>query len=78
MLREGLRHPKTLDLMARLGINRREAIGLLDLLFDWCIDYAARGDIGKWNNGVIAGAVDWNGDAERSHSGTGLAAVLRI
>ena len=64
MRREGLRHPKTLDLMARLCISRREAIGLLDLLFDWCIDYAVRGDIGKWNNGVIAGAVDWTGDAD--------------
>lgn len=64
MKREALRHPKTLDLMARLGINRREAVGLLDLLIDWAIDYAPRGDIGKWSNGVIAGAVDWNGDAD--------------
>lgn len=63
MKREGLRHPKTLDLMARLSINRREAIGLLDLLFDFAMDYAPRGDIGKWGDGVIAGAVDWIGDA---------------
>src|SRR4051812_40196140 len=64
MKREGLRHPKTLDLMARLSINRREAIGLLDLLWDWAVDYAPSGDIGKWTNGVIAGAIEWPGDAD--------------
>lgn len=64
MKREGLRHPKTLDLMSRLSINRREAIGLLDLLLDWAMDYAPCGDIGKWSNGVIAGAVEWTGNAD--------------
>lgn len=64
MKREGLRHPKTLDLMSRLSINRREAIGLLDMLWDWAIDYAPSGDVGKWSNGVIAGALEWLGDAE--------------
>lgn len=64
MKREGLRHPKTLDLMARLSINRREAIGLLDMLWDWAIDYAPSGDVGKWSNGVIAGALEWIGDAD--------------
>lgn len=64
MKREGLRHPKTLDLMDRLGINRREAIGLLDLLLDWAIDYAPCGDVGKWSNAVIATAIDWTGNAD--------------
>ncbi len=64
MKREGMRHPKTLDLMARLSINRREAVGLLDMLLDWAIDYAPCGDIGKWSNGVICGSVDWPGNAD--------------
>ena len=63
MKREGLRHPKMMDLAARLSINHREAIGLLDLLFDWAIDYAIRGDIGKWTDAVIAGSVGWTEDA---------------
>lgn len=64
MKREGMRHPKMLDLMARLSINRREAVGLVDLLLDWVMDYAPCGDIGKWNNGVIGNAVEWQGSAD--------------
>lgn len=63
MKREGLRHPKMMDLASRLGVNHREAIGLLDLLFDWAIDYAIRGDIGKWTDAVIAGSIGWTEDA---------------
>ena len=64
MKRETLRHPKTYDLAARLNCSRPEAIGFLTLLWDYCADVAPQGDIGKWTDGVIARACEWNDDAD--------------
>jgi hypothetical protein len=60
--RETLRHPKTYDLAARLGIDRPAALGILQLLWDYTGEVAPRGDLGKWSDGVIAQACDWRGD----------------
>lgn len=62
MKRETLRHPKTLDLAARLEVDRPAALGYLTLLWDFVAEFAIQGDVGKWQNGVIAGACDWRGD----------------
>lgn len=62
MKRETLRHPKTLDLAARLGVDRPTALGYLTLLWDFVADASPRGDIGKWPNGAIARACDYMGD----------------
>ncbi len=64
MKRALLTHPKTLDLASRLGCSRPEAIGYLALLFDFCAEYAAQGDIGKWSNGAISRACDWGDEPE--------------
>lgn len=64
MKREALRHPKMLDLAARLRIPREHAIGTMDVLLDWVHDMAPRGDIGKWPNGAIAVACGWSGDPD--------------
>ncbi len=64
MKREAYKHPKTLDLAARLDVDRSQAIGYLSLLWDWTADYAIRGDIGKWANGAIARGCDWNRDPD--------------
>lgn len=61
MKKAGLSHPKTLDLAARLGITRRDAIGLLELFWAYTADYAPQGDVGRWNDGAIAGACEWTG-----------------
>jgi hypothetical protein len=65
MRRAALRHPKTLALAALLGIPRTHAVGILECLFDWAADAAPQGNIGKWKNIVIAGALDWTGDPDR-------------
>ena len=53
------RHPKTHRLMATLAINRREAIGLLHLIWWWGLDYALDGDLSRYTCGDIADAAEW-------------------
>jgi len=62
MKREALRHPKMLDLAARLRIPREHAIGIVSVLIDWVHDMAPQGDVGKWPDGAIAVASGWSGD----------------
>ena len=57
-----LNHPKTAALMRELDISRRDALGLLTLLWSFTAEYAQRGDIGRWSNQEIAAAVDWPPD----------------
>lgn len=64
MKRETLRHPKTLDLAARLGLDRPAALGTLMLLWDFAAEYAIQGDIGKWPNAVISSACDYRADPD--------------
>lgn len=64
MKREAYNHPKMLDLASRLGVSRTHACGIIDNLWNWAADFATLGDVGKWNNGVISKAVDWNGDPD--------------
>ena len=53
------RHPKTLRLMQALKINRREAVGLLELLWEFTAEYSPDGDLSRWGAEAIASAVDW-------------------
>ena len=55
-------HPKTLRLMDALKLRRREAVGILELLWHWTAKFAPAGDIGKYSDRDIARAVDWDGD----------------
>ncbi len=61
MKRALLTHPKTNDLASRLECSRPEAIGYLAMLFDFCAEHSPQGDLGKWPNGAIARACDWDG-----------------
>jgi hypothetical protein len=62
--RETIRHPKTYDLAARLSCSRANALGYLTLLWDFTGEQAPQGDVGKWGDGAIARACDFEGDAE--------------
>lgn len=62
MKRETLRHPKLFDLMARLECSRPEALGFLQLLWDFTAEYAIQGNVGKHADGAIAKACDWPGE----------------
>lgn len=60
----GLTHPKTKKLARQLGIKLPQTIGHLELLFDFVAKQTPRGDVGKWDNGVIADEALWEGDAD--------------
>jgi hypothetical protein len=60
MKREALKHPKMLDLAARLGVSRASAIGYVELMLDWCADVTPQGNIGRWSDASIAGACEWH------------------
>lgn len=52
-------HPKTIDLSARLKINRAWACGILELLWSFTRDYAPEGDVGRFSDTNIALAAHW-------------------
>lgn len=56
-------HPKTLDLCDRLGVSLAQALGHLTLLWAFTARKSPRGDVGKWTDGAIARACDWQQDS---------------
>jgi hypothetical protein len=54
-------HPKTRKLARRVG-GIQQAIGILHMLWWWCIDYAKDGDLTKHDAEDIADAVAWDGE----------------
>jgi uncharacterized low-complexity protein len=59
---DALDHPKTLDFAARLGVSRPTAIGHLELLWAFVGKLAPQGNVGKFADGAIARASEWQGD----------------
>ena len=55
-------HPKMLMLQALLGIEKFQAVGILECLWHWASRYAIQGDVGKWPNKAIALGIGWNPD----------------
>jgi hypothetical protein len=51
------RHPKTLDLSARMGWDVDQTIGKLHRFWWWCLNFAATGDLRGKNDAVLAGSV---------------------
>lgn len=62
--REAFRHPKTLDLAARLQLPHAYAFAHVCYMLNAAADIAAQGNIGKWPNGVIARSSEWIGDPD--------------
>lgn len=58
-------HPKTRRLCRLAGIKRRDALGLLHLLWYWVYDYAPEGDLSSFSDDDIADAVDWEEEPEK-------------
>lgn len=48
--------------MFGLSIGRAQAVGHLECLWHWTAKYARGGGIGRWNDGAIASAAEWEGD----------------
>jgi hypothetical protein len=42
-----------------LGVRRYTAVGILESLWHFTAQYAPRGDLGRWSDGDIAHAIDW-------------------
>lgn len=59
-------HPKTLNLAQLMGWDKDTTVGKLTRLWSWCQKYAADGDLRKFNDAQLAGAmcVDF-ADADR-------------
>lgn len=55
------RHPKMFDLARRIGRSRREAVGIMEMLWHFTAEFAPRGDVGKYPDAEIEAACDWNG-----------------
>lgn len=62
MLRGTPDHPKTADLMQRLGISKPLAVGLLEMLWHFTAEYARRGDVGRFTDEQLARALGWEDD----------------
>ena len=56
-------HPKLTLLSQELGIHKAQAIGHLQMLWWWCINYAENGDISRYSAAQIASASGWEGIA---------------
>jgi len=57
-------HPKTLRLAALLKVRVPEAVGLLQFLWWWALDYAPDGLVARADSGAVAGACLWHGKPE--------------
>jgi hypothetical protein len=56
------RHPKTKRLARMLGVSLPTAIGHLQLLWWWALDFAPDGSLTTFDDGDIADAMLWEGD----------------
>lgn len=56
------RHPKTKRLARTLGVSLPTAIGHLQLLWWWALDFAPDGSLSAFDDGDIADAMLWDGD----------------
>lgn len=58
------RHPKIYDLLQALDLpvrSRAVVIGYLELLWHFTAEFAPQGDIGKFSDDRLEGAMDWGG-----------------
>lgn len=56
-------HPKIIHLSNLLDIPRYAAVGILETLWHWTAKYAIAGNIGRYDDDMIAHAIGWQGDA---------------
>jgi hypothetical protein len=54
-----------LALAQALGVPTWGAIGLIEALIHWTAKYAPGGNVGKWNDAVIAQGIGWSDDPVR-------------
>jgi len=60
------KHPKVYDLCERLNCDRPTALGYLELLWHFTAEFCPQGDIGRFSDKRIEGAVEWVGRGKQS------------
>lgn len=55
-------HPKTRQLARALGIPLAQAVGHLEMLWQWTAKFAPRGDVGRFGDQAIAEGCAWPGE----------------
>ena len=63
MRRGAPQHPKTKLLAIHLGAQIAHAVGHLEMLWHFVDEYAPAGNVGKWDDRLIALEAGWAGDA---------------
>lgn len=59
MKAQAVEHPKMKRFAAALGITKREAVGIVEMIFAYTVQFAPQGDIGRWTDSDIALYVEW-------------------
>lgn len=54
-------HPKSKRLARLLDVSRYEAVGILQWLWWWALDYAPDGDISRFTDDDVEDGIDWTG-----------------
>lgn len=78
MLHDGFIHAKTVDLQRILGLNKYEAVGILECIWHFAAVNACDGGIGRHSNGLIAYWIGYLGDADKLISGLVEAGFLDV
>ncbi len=71
-----LEHPKAKRLCRLLKLRRRDAVGLLHMLWWWALEYSPEGDLSDVPDDDVADAVDWKRDASELVAALTLAGFL--
>lgn len=58
------RHPKTKKLARILDVSLPASVGHLHFLWWWAMDYAADGDLSRYDSGDLADACGWEGESQ--------------
>ena len=78
MLHDGFIHAKTVDLQRILGLNKYEAVGILECIWHFAAVNACDGGIGRHSNGLIAYWIGYLGDADKLIAGLVEAGFLDV
>lgn len=59
------RHPKIADLCIKTGLQKWQAVGLLECIWEFACEFSPQGDIGKWTDEQIAEAIGFREDPRK-------------
>lgn len=60
-------HWKLLRLASELRVHKAQALGHLQYLWWWALDYARKGDLSAFTSAEISAAAEWPGESDKFH-----------